>query len=246
MAANRRPPPCWLTSINQEVIQQVSRNNLRIGEITISPILTCLSLSDWQRKTLIIVIIQQWYSLESIFCDVDSASQLAGATKSSTSSFVFRSEFANPWHPKFNKVHFYIKWMSGNKNVYFIFWKKSEVWEKIVLEQFWKSAFLRSPRRTLRNQIKYFSCSDCNEPNIFLKLGNSFIEICCFGNKLYSRFYERDLIGNRYMQTANELLNRIRRKQSLTMCWPSCLKPSKKALTDGTTQNKDTIRRITR
>ena len=109
--------------------------------------------------------------------------------------------------------------------------KKSEVWEKIVLEQvrskflrtffkppFWKSAFLRSPRRTLHNQIKYFSCSDCNEPNIFLKLGNSFIEICCFGNKLYSRFYERDLIGNRYMQTANELLNRIRRKQSLTTC----------------------------
>ena len=124
MAADRRPPPCWVNSINQEVIQQVSRNNLRIGEITISPILTCLSLSDWQRKTLIIVIIQQWYSLESIFCDVDSASQLAGATKSSTSSFVFRSEFANPWHPKFNKVNFYIKWMSGNKNMYFIFWKK--------------------------------------------------------------------------------------------------------------------------
>ena len=124
MAADRRPPPCWVTSINQEVIQQVSRNNLRIGEITISPILTCLSLSDWQRKTLIIVIIQQWYSLESIFCDVESASQLAGATKSSTSGFVFRSEFANPWHPKFNKVNFYIKRMSGNKNMYFIFWKK--------------------------------------------------------------------------------------------------------------------------
>ena len=232
MAADRRPPPCWLTSINLGVIQHVWRNNLRIDEINISPILTCLSLSDWQRKTLIMVIIQQWYSLESIFCDVDSATQLAGATKSSTSSFVFRSEFANPWHPKFNKVNFYIKWMSGNKNMYFIFSKKkSEVWEKIVLEQvrskflrtffkppFWKSAFLRSPRRTLHNQIKYFSCSDCNEPNIFLKLGNSFIEICCFGNKLYSRFYGRDLIGNRYMQTANELLNRIGRKQSLTKC----------------------------
>ena len=77
---------------------------------------------------------------------------------------------------------------------------------------------LRSPHRTLHNQIKYFSWSDCNEPNIFLKLGHSSIEICCFGNKFHSRFYERDLIGNRYTQTANELLNRIRRKQSLTMC----------------------------
>ena len=77
---------------------------------------------------------------------------------------------------------------------------------------------LQSPHRTLHNQIKYFSWSNCNEPNIFLKRGNSFNEICCFGNKLYSRFYERDLIGNRYTQTAKELLNRIRRKQSLTTC----------------------------
>ena len=38
---------------------------------------------------------------------------------------------------------------------------------------------LRSPHHTLHNQIKYFSWSDCNEPNIFLKLGNSSIEICC-------------------------------------------------------------------
>ena len=104
MTADRTPPPCWVNSINQEVIQHVWRNNLRIGEITISPILTCLSLSDWQRKTLIKVIIQQWYSLKTISCDVDSVSQLAAAIQSSTSGFVFRSEFDNPWHPKFNKV----------------------------------------------------------------------------------------------------------------------------------------------
>ena len=36
-------------SINQEVIQRIQRNNLRIGDITdinISSILTCFSLSD--------------------------------------------------------------------------------------------------------------------------------------------------------------------------------------------------------
>ena len=33
-------------SINQEVIEQIWRNNLRMGDIYISPILTCFSLSD--------------------------------------------------------------------------------------------------------------------------------------------------------------------------------------------------------
>ena len=46
--------------------------------------------------------------------------------------------------------------------------------------------------------------------------------------------------------TANGFCNRICRKQCLTKCWPSCLKPSKKAITDGSTQNKDNIRRIRR
>ena len=65
---------------------ELSNKTNRIGEIHISPIRTCLSLSDWQRKTLIIVIFQK-----TIFCDVDSASQLAGVTWSITSCFVYRS-----------------------------------------------------------------------------------------------------------------------------------------------------------
>ena len=48
---NCRPPPSWVTSINQEVIHRIRLSNLRIGDISISPILICFSLSDWQRKT---------------------------------------------------------------------------------------------------------------------------------------------------------------------------------------------------
>ena len=57
MSSNYRLPlllschACLLTSINQDLIKQVQQNNLRIGEINISPILTCLSLSDWQRNS---------------------------------------------------------------------------------------------------------------------------------------------------------------------------------------------------
>ena len=43
---NRRPPPCWVTSINQEVIHRIRLSNLRIGDVSISPILICFSLSD--------------------------------------------------------------------------------------------------------------------------------------------------------------------------------------------------------
>ena len=116
--------------------------------------------------------------------------------------------------------------MSGNRNILFVFEKnkfsmrkdrfrtsaKQDTSHLFVSGHFENRSFLpilRSPHRTLHNQIKYVSWSDCNEPNIFLKLGNSSIEICSFGNKFHSRFYERDLIGNRYTQTANELLKRI-------------------------------------
>ena len=40
------PPPSWVTSINQEVIHRIRLSNLRIGDISISPILICFSLSD--------------------------------------------------------------------------------------------------------------------------------------------------------------------------------------------------------
>ena len=43
---NCRPPPSWVTSINQEVIHRIRLSNLRIGDISISPILICFSLSD--------------------------------------------------------------------------------------------------------------------------------------------------------------------------------------------------------
>ena len=43
---NCRPPPSWVTSISQEVIHRIRLSNLRIGDISISPILICFSLSD--------------------------------------------------------------------------------------------------------------------------------------------------------------------------------------------------------